>query len=67
MLNGGHDLGMKGSTLLASQRAVGSLLGQGVPEGELDVREQATLEDEVGGLQLGENVLELVLGRSATA
>ena len=60
VLNGVHDFRVKDSRLFVEQPAIGRLLSQRMPEREFDVGKETAFEKEIGGLQMGQQVLKCV-------
>ena len=57
-----HDPGVQGAATLVQEGAVRDIVGQGVLERVFEVREEAPLVQEVGGLEPGQPVPKLVFG-----
>ena len=66
-LDGFDDPGVEGAPPLLEQAAVGDLVGQRMLEGVLQVRKEAGLVQELGGLQAAESAARRLRRRSATA
>ena len=62
-LDGVDDVGVERAPPLLEQAAVGDLVRQGVLEGVLEIREEAGLVEELGGLEVGEPATQVLLGQ----
>ena len=62
-LDGLHDLGMQGAPPLLEEPAVCHLVGEGMLEGVFALGEEARLIEELGSLQVGEAVMQRLLGQ----
>jgi hypothetical protein len=54
-----YDAGMQGPAAFGQQATVGNLMGEGVLEGVLLLGENLRLVHELGGLQIGQAVMEV--------
>ena len=62
-LDGRHDLAVEAAAPVLQQAPVGHLVGEGVLEGVFEVREEARLVQELGGLEAADRAAQLVLGQ----
>ena len=62
-LDHGDEAGVEGAAMTVQERAVGDLVGQGVLESVFEIGKEARLVEELGGLQMGEALAQLLFGR----